>query len=153
MVLAGFLLVKSGNSAVLAILGFLLTLVAAFVARVGWRSLGSTLTAYAFAARIPVLIVMFVAMSGGWGTHYDAVEARFAAASLMDQVLLRSLPAPNDALDRLHSGCRIAVRRDYCGNLRSQAGSATGVLAVEKVMRKRAQGGAFSARRPALPVR
>ena len=82
MVLAGFLLVKSGNSAVLAILGFLLTLVAAFVARVGWRSLGSTLIAYAFAARIPVLIVMFVAMSGGWGTHYDAVEARFAAAPL-----------------------------------------------------------------------
>jgi len=82
MVLAGFLLVKSRNSAVLAVLGFLLTLVAAFVARVGWRSLGSTLIAYAFAARIPVLIVMFVAMSGSWGTHYDAVEARFAAAPL-----------------------------------------------------------------------
>jgi hypothetical protein len=82
MVLAGFVLVKSGNSAVLGILGFALTLVAAFVARVGWRSLGSTLIAYAFAARIPVLIVMFFAMRGGWGTHYDAVEARFAAAPL-----------------------------------------------------------------------
>ena len=35
------------------------------------------LIAYAFAARIPVLIVMFFAMRGGWGTHYDAVEARF----------------------------------------------------------------------------
>jgi hypothetical protein len=29
-----------------------------------------------------VLIVMFFAMRGGWGTHYDAVEARFAAAPL-----------------------------------------------------------------------
>ena len=82
MVLGGFVLFKSGNSAVLGILGFVLTLVAVFVARVGWRSLGSTLIAYALAARIPVLIVMFFAMRGDWGTHYDAVEARFAAAPL-----------------------------------------------------------------------
>ena len=54
----------------------------AIIARTGWRSLGSTLIAYAFAARIPVLIVMYFAMRGGWGTHYDAVEARFAAAPL-----------------------------------------------------------------------
>ena len=82
MVLGGFVLVKSGNSAAIAVIGFLLTLVAAFVARVGWPSLGSTLVAYAFAARIPVLIVMYFAMRGGWGTHYDAVEARFATAPL-----------------------------------------------------------------------
>ncbi len=82
MVLGGFVLIKSGNSAVLAILGFVLTLVAAFVARVGWRPLGSTLIAYAFAARIPVLIVMYFALSGRWGTHYDAVETRFATAPL-----------------------------------------------------------------------
>ena len=41
--------------------------------------------AYAFAARIPVLIVMFLAMRGnggrGWGTHYDAVVPMFAQAS------------------------------------------------------------------------
>jgi len=82
MVLGGFVLFKSSNSVVLAVLGFVLTLVAAFIARNGWRSLGSTLIAYAFAARIPVLIVMYLAMSGGWGTHYDAVEARFASAPL-----------------------------------------------------------------------
>jgi hypothetical protein len=82
MVLGGFVLFKSGNSAALAILGFVLALVAAFIARTGWRSLGSTLIAYAFAARIPVLIVMFFAMSAGWGTHCDAVEARFATAPL-----------------------------------------------------------------------
>ncbi len=82
MVLGGFLLFKSGNSAVLAVLAFVLTLVAALIARTGWGSLGSTLIAYAFAARIPVLIVMYFAMRGGWGTHYDAVEARFVAAPL-----------------------------------------------------------------------
>jgi hypothetical protein len=82
MVLGGLALFKSGNSAAIAVIGFLLTLVAAFVARVGWPSLGSTLIAYAFAARIPVLIVMYFAMRGGWGTHYDAVDARFATAPL-----------------------------------------------------------------------
>ena len=65
MVLGGVVLFKSGNSAVLAVIGFTLTLVAALVARVGWRPLGSTLMAYAFAARIPVLIVMYFAMRGG----------------------------------------------------------------------------------------
>jgi hypothetical protein len=39
--------------------------------------LGRVLIAYALAARIPVLVVMYLAMSGnegaGWGTHYDAV--------------------------------------------------------------------------------
>jgi hypothetical protein len=43
------------------------------------------LLAYAFAARIPVLIVMFLAMRGnggqGWGTHYDAVAPTFAQAA------------------------------------------------------------------------
>ena len=82
MVLSVVVLIKSGGSAVLAVIAFLLTLVAAFVARVGWRSLGSTLIAYAFAARIPVLIVMYFAMRGAWGTHYDAVEPRFSSAPL-----------------------------------------------------------------------
>jgi hypothetical protein len=65
---------------------FLLMLVAAFIPGIGWRSLGNTLLAYAFAARIPVLAVMFLAMRGnngqGWGTHYDAVAPTFASASL-----------------------------------------------------------------------
>ena len=86
MVLGGFVLFKSGNSAVLGILGFVLTLVAVFVARVGWRSLGSTLIAYALAARIPVLIVMFIAMNAnggqGWGTHYDVSPPFMAGAQV-----------------------------------------------------------------------
>jgi hypothetical protein len=38
-----------------------------------WRELAQTLIAYAYLARIPVAIVMFFAMLGHWGTHYDAV--------------------------------------------------------------------------------
>lgn len=57
----------------------------AFVARIGWRALGNTLLAYAFAARIPVVVVMYIAMSAnggtGWGTHYD-VAAGFTVTSL-----------------------------------------------------------------------
>ena len=39
--------------------------------------LAGTLLVYAFAARIPVLVVMCLALSGNWGTHYDAVPARY----------------------------------------------------------------------------
>jgi len=69
-----------------SLVAFLLMLVAAFIPGIGWRSLGNTLLAYAFAARIPVLVVMFLAMRGnngqGWGTHYDVVAPMFASASL-----------------------------------------------------------------------
>jgi hypothetical protein len=81
---------------VLGILGFAGMLVAALIPLKGWRALTQTLIAYAFAARIPVLVVMFFAMRGnagaGWGTHYDAVDpsmARlpFAQRFLYDAVL------------------------------------------------------------------
>jgi hypothetical protein len=36
-----------------------------------WPALFKTLLAYAFAARIPVAIVMLFAIYGNWGTHYD----------------------------------------------------------------------------------
>jgi hypothetical protein len=82
-VLAGFLFGKTiGHPSFLTLLALLLMLFAAFVPGIGWRSLGNTLLAYAFAARIPVLIVMYLAMSGnggqGWGTHYDAVGPSLA---------------------------------------------------------------------------
>jgi len=38
-----------------------------------WRELFKVLVAYAYAARIPVAIVMYFAMRGNWGTHYDAI--------------------------------------------------------------------------------
>jgi len=70
----------------LALLGLLLMLVSAFIPGIGWRSLGNTLLAYAFAARIPVLIVMLLAMLGnggqGWGTHYDVAPPNFPQQTL-----------------------------------------------------------------------
>lgn len=75
-------LVGSKQMRALGIIGFAGMLVAAFVPRRGWRALGGTLIAYAFAARVPILVVMFLAMRGnggaGWGTHYDAVDADLA---------------------------------------------------------------------------
>ena len=38
-----------------------------------WAALFKTLLAYAYAARIPVAIIMFFAMRGDWHTHYDVV--------------------------------------------------------------------------------
>jgi len=66
------------------LLGLLLALASAFIPRMGWRALGNVLLAYAFAARIPVLVVMYIAMSAnggqGWGTHYDVAGPEFAGA-------------------------------------------------------------------------
>ena len=80
---------------ILTLVAFLVMLVAAFIPGIGWRSLGNTLLAYAFAARIPVLIVMFLAMRGnggqGWGTHYDAVPPTFAQASFATKFLYMAI--------------------------------------------------------------
>ena len=80
----------------LTVIGFLVMLAAAFIPGIGWRSLGNTLIAYAFAARIPVVIVMLLAMLGnggqGWGTHYDVTPPNsafhsFAAKFFYDALL------------------------------------------------------------------
>lgn len=42
----------------------------AFIPRQGWPALWRVLLTYAFAARIPVLIVMALSIFGGWDTHY-----------------------------------------------------------------------------------
>jgi hypothetical protein len=39
----------------------------------GWPQLFKVLAAYGYAARIPVVIVMFLAFHGNWGTHYDGL--------------------------------------------------------------------------------
>jgi hypothetical protein len=49
-----------------------------------WPALGRTLLAYGLAARIPVALVMLVAMLGNWGTHYDvAPSSDFPAMSTL----------------------------------------------------------------------
>jgi hypothetical protein len=42
----------------------------------GWPDLTRTLIAYAVAARVPVIIIMFIAIYCNWGTHYDALDSR-----------------------------------------------------------------------------
>jgi hypothetical protein len=100
--LGGFLFQWTlAHPSLLTLLSFLLMLAAAFIPRLGWRSLGDVLLAYAFAARIPVLVVMFLAMRGnggaGWGTHYDVVppelanlpfDVRYFYAALVPQMTL-----------------------------------------------------------------
>jgi hypothetical protein len=51
----------------------LVSLVGAYVAAKGWSKLASILLIYGLAARIPVAVVMFFAILGNWGTHYDVV--------------------------------------------------------------------------------
>ncbi len=74
---------------------FGLMLAAAFIPGLAWRGLGSTLLAYALAARIPVLVVMFLAMRGnggaGWGTHYDAIAPMFAHLSFAKKYAIEAL--------------------------------------------------------------
>jgi hypothetical protein len=66
----------------LTLAGLVLMLASAFVPGIGWKSLGTALLAYAFAARIPVLIVMYFTMTAnggaGAGTHYDKVAPPLA---------------------------------------------------------------------------
>lgn len=46
-------------------------LVAGWLAYLGWPALGGTLLAYGLAARIPVALIMLVAIYAEWGTHYE----------------------------------------------------------------------------------
>ena len=47
-----------------------------------WWNLFKTLILYGLAARIPVIIIMGLAIYGNWGTHYDAFAlGTFAAAT------------------------------------------------------------------------
>jgi hypothetical protein len=55
------------------ILAWALASVAGLVLGVAaWPKLGSLLLSYALLARLPVVLVMGLAMRWGWGTHYDA---------------------------------------------------------------------------------
>jgi hypothetical protein len=47
------------------------SLAVAAIAFAAWPALGRLLLAYAVAARVPVILVMALAIWKGWGTHYD----------------------------------------------------------------------------------
>ena len=52
--------------------GYTAFALAALVTWPAWPSLFRTLVAYAYSARLPVVVVMFCALWSQWGTHYDA---------------------------------------------------------------------------------
>jgi hypothetical protein len=80
-----FLLIAAGALAGLA------------VTRPGWPRLWQVLLAYAFAARLPVTLVILVAILNGWNTHYDVPPpglppldpvARWVAIGVIPQLTL-----------------------------------------------------------------
>ena len=56
-----------------------------------WKNLAKTLFYYGLAARIPVIIIMGLAIFGNWGTHYDAFPPSFPAMSA-PMTFLRGYP-------------------------------------------------------------
>jgi len=56
------------------LLAYLIMVVGALVSLAGWPALGKTLLAYAYAARLPVAVIMFFASRGNWGTDYDVLR-------------------------------------------------------------------------------
>jgi hypothetical protein len=58
-------------------LGFLIMIMAGVLCFPGWAALSKSLLAYGLAARIPVAILMFFALRGNWGTHYDALPPNY----------------------------------------------------------------------------
>ena len=64
-----------------SVLGPLLIAGAAALQIKAWPALTKALLAYGYAARIPVAILMFFAIRGQWGTHYDAPPPGFTETS------------------------------------------------------------------------
>jgi len=78
-------------------LGHLLIVGGVVLVFFAWCALAKTLLAYGYAARIPVAIVMFLAMRFGWETHYSALApglrglgsfwATYTVAGLLPQLV------------------------------------------------------------------
>jgi hypothetical protein len=57
---------------------WLVAVISAYLQYLAWPALCKTLIAYGLGARIPVVIIMFFALRGHWGTHYDRPSGPFA---------------------------------------------------------------------------
>jgi hypothetical protein len=62
-----------GRGVAAILVAFLLSLGLSFLPFRAWPELGRTLLVYGLAARVPVVVVMLLAIYGKWGTHYDAL--------------------------------------------------------------------------------
>ncbi len=54
---------------------------AVYVAGMSWKRMGSLLLVYGLAARIPVAVIMLIAILGDWQTHYDVVPPGYSGPS------------------------------------------------------------------------
>lgn len=61
------------------------------VAFLAWPGLGRPLLAYALAARLPVTLLMLIAIYRGWGTHYDVAPPGFPPMPWLKRWLLIGL--------------------------------------------------------------
>lgn len=52
-------------------------IISAYFQYLAWPALCRTLIAYGLGARIPVVVIMFFALRGHWGTHYDRPSGPF----------------------------------------------------------------------------
>jgi hypothetical protein len=59
------------------VIGLVLIIAGGLIPLYGWQALSKVLLAYGYAARIPVVILMYFAMRGDWHTHYDAIPPGF----------------------------------------------------------------------------
>ncbi len=96
VIAGGFALgvMKPGAFSLLALVIFTTAIaVGAAIAWLGWPDLGRTLLTYAFAARVPVALLMLVAMVGNWGTHYDVVPPGFPEMGVFSKwMMIGALP-------------------------------------------------------------
>jgi hypothetical protein len=51
--------------------------ISAYLQYLAWPALCKTLIAYGLGARVPVVVIMFFALRGHWGTHYDRPSGPF----------------------------------------------------------------------------
>jgi hypothetical protein len=72
-----------------------------WIAYRGWPELGKVEAVYGLAARIPVALLMLVAMSANWGTHYELGPPGFPEMSLVPKWFVIGF-LPQLSLDSLH---------------------------------------------------
>ena len=94
-------------------LGFgVASIVSLLILRRVWVPFFQTILRYAFASRVPVLIVMFVTMIGGWGTHYELPPPPpppppgISRNGIPGEVCPDRPDTPADLLDHVYRGCR-----------------------------------------------
>ncbi len=80
---------------ILGAVGAILSVAAIIVMRQAWPAYWNVMLAYALVARIPVIVVYFLAFQGSWNTHYDAIPpevtvegSRFILLGLLPQLFL-----------------------------------------------------------------